>query len=250
MGKIVAIGGGENGRPGTNYETGAFDREIVAMAGGEHPRFLFIGLANVYAEGYYNVMRNIYHGMYGCATAHLTADDVKDPQAASSKIANADIIYVGGGNTLRLMTLLRRHRVDEMLAAAYENNTVLCGVSAGAICWCDFGNSDSRKFTSGSDRLIRVKGLGFIHVLLCPHFDAEIKRQADLPRMMKTTYRIPAIALENGAALVVNDDQFKIMTSIEGARARKCHWKNGEYVAQVMQDGIFEDLKYLYEISS
>jgi len=229
MGKIVAIGGGENGRPGTNYETGVIDREIISMAGRERPRFLFVGLANVYAEGYYSVMHAIYHGMYGCETEHLTADDIKDAQAASSKIAEADIIYVGGGNTLRLMTLLRRHKIDAMLAAAYANDTVLCGVSAGAICWCDYGNSDSRRFTSGSDQLIRVKGLGFVHVLLCPHFDAEPKRQADLPRMMKTTHRIPAVALDNGAALVINEEQFKISTSIEGAKARKCFWKNGEY---------------------
>ena len=248
MGKIVAIGGGENGRPGTAYETGAIDREIISMTGRERPRFLFIGWANVYAEGYYNVMRNIYHGMYGCETEHLTASDIRDTQAALSKIANADIIYAGGGNTLRLMTLLRKQRIDGMLTAAYENNQVLCGVSAGAICWCDFGNSDSRKFTSGSDQLIRVKGLGFIHVLLCPHFDVEIKRQTDLPRMMKTTYRIPAVALENGAALVIDEDKFKIMTSIEGAKARKCYWKNGEYFAPVMRGGVFDDLRLLYSI--
>ena len=88
MGKIVAIGGGENGRPGTEYETGAIDREIIAMTGKARPRFLFIGLANVYADGYYNVMRNVYHGMYGCETEHLTAEDIKDPQIASSKNSN------------------------------------------------------------------------------------------------------------------------------------------------------------------
>jgi len=248
MGKIVAIGGGENGRPGTAYETGAFDREIISMTGKKHPRFLFIGLAQVYAEGYYNVMCNIYHGMYGCETAHLMAQDIRDPQIASAKIASADIIYVGGGNTLRLMTLLRKYNIDKLLAAAYANEKILCGVSAGAICWCDFGNSDSRKFTSGSDQLIRVKGLGLVHVLMCPHFDAEIKRQTDLPRMMKTTYRIPAIALENGAALVINEDKFKIMTSIEGAKARKCYWKNGEYLSHVMQDDIFDSLDSLYDM--
>ncbi|MCL1822022.1 MAG: peptidase E [Prolixibacteraceae bacterium] len=240
MGKIVAIGGGENGRPGTNYETGAIDREIIAMTGKARPCFLFVGLANVHAEGYYNAMRNIYHGMYDCETEHLTADDIRDARVASSKIAGADIIYVGGGNTLRLMTLLRKHGVDKMLAAAYEDNKVLCGVSAGAICWCDYGNSDSRKFTSGSGQLIRVKGLGFVHVLMCPHFDAEPKRQADLPRMMKTTYGIPAVALDNGAALVINEDRFKIVTSIEGAKAKKYYWKKGEYFENTLDSSVGE----------
>ena len=43
--RIVAIGGGENGRPGTAYETGPFDREILSLTGKRDPAFLFIGLA-------------------------------------------------------------------------------------------------------------------------------------------------------------------------------------------------------------
>ena len=46
MGKIVAIGGGENGRGEHPYETGPFDREIVRLTGKDDPNFLFIGLAN------------------------------------------------------------------------------------------------------------------------------------------------------------------------------------------------------------
>ena len=45
MGKIVAIGGGDVGRHGTSYETGAIDREIVRLSGRERPHFLFIGIA-------------------------------------------------------------------------------------------------------------------------------------------------------------------------------------------------------------
>jgi len=127
-----------------------------------------------------------------------------------------------------------------MLAAAYGDDKVLCGVSAGAICWCDFGNSDSRRFTSGSEQFIRVRGFGFVHVLMCPHFDVEIRRQADLPRMMRTTYGIPAVALDNGAALVINEDKVKIITSIEGAKARKCYWKNGEYFEKPLDSSVGE----------
>lgn len=40
MGKIVAIGGGENGRGEHPYETGPFDREIVRLTGKDDPNFL------------------------------------------------------------------------------------------------------------------------------------------------------------------------------------------------------------------
>jgi dipeptidase E len=234
------------GRPGTNYETGALDKEIIHLSDKKHPNFLFIGLANEYSVSYYDVMCNIFSGMYGCKTDHLTEKDIKQEKDALNKIESADIIYVGGGNTLRLMTLLRKYKINLMLNDAYIKNKVLCGVSAGAICWCKFGNSDSRKFTSGSDQLIKVKGLGFIHVLLCPHYNSESNRQKDLHRMMKTTDKIPAIALDDGAALVVNEDKFKIITSIDGAKAYKIYWKKGEYITQILQQNIYENIEVLY----
>ena len=232
MRTIVAIGGGENGRPGTAYETGPFDREIIQAAGKDDPRFLFIGLANPYANGYFQTMKKIYKGRYGCTRAdHLTREDLRDPETARRKIEAADIVYVGGGNTLRLMTDLRRTGTDRLLDAAYHRGAVMCGVSAGAICWCRYGNSDSRRFTSGSEQLIRVKGLGYLPVLLCPHYDAEPLRQTDLPRMMRRTYGMPAVALDNGAALEVQDEErFRILTSLPGAKARCCYWKDGEFV--------------------
>ncbi len=56
-----------------------------------------------------------------------------------SRILAADIIYVGGGNTLQMMRIWRRLSVDKFLKAACENGTVLSGISAGSICWFRFG---------------------------------------------------------------------------------------------------------------
>ncbi len=71
--KIVAIGGGENGRilpDGTKrlYETGPMDQEIIRLTGKETPNFLFIGHAqpvNI-QKGYYDTMKKIYNEMYNC----------------------------------------------------------------------------------------------------------------------------------------------------------------------------------------
>ncbi|MDR2971717.1 MAG: Type 1 glutamine amidotransferase-like domain-containing protein, partial [Bacteroidales bacterium] len=173
--------------------------------------------------------------------------NLKQAQIVSKKIDNADIIYVGGGNTLKLMTLLRKYKVDVMLKNAYLKNKVLCGISAGAICWCEFGNSDSRSFTSGSNQLIKVKGLGLINILMCPHYNSEKNRQNDLPRMMKNTYKIPAIAVDDGAALVINGDKYKIITSMANAQARKCFWKKGEYFTQILEKDKYQDIEFLYK---
>ena len=119
-------------------------------------------------------------------------------------------------------------------------------MSAGGICWCSCGNSDSRKFTSGSDQLIKVTGLGYLPVLFCPHYDAEPLRQTDLPRMMRRVHGMPAIALDNGAALEVVDGQWRLLTSLPGARGQRCFWKDGIWHQQLLPaDGVFRPMEEL-----
>lgn len=245
MGKIVAIGGGENGHGRTQYETAAIDKEIIRLTEKSNPNFLFIGLANLYADRYYEVMKNIYGDMYGCNTDYLTNEEHRNFAVAQSKIQWADIIYVGGGNTLKLMTGWRKYGIDKLLTEAYRADKVLCGVSAGGICWCDYGNSDSRRFTSYSDKLIRVKGLGLINILFCPHINTEPNRADDLKRMMKTTHKIPAIAVDMGALEIV-DNQYRILTIGSNATANKCYWKNGRYFCESIIDDKFKPIEELY----
>lgn len=246
MGKIVAIGGGENGHGKTKYETGIIDKEIIRLTGKENPNFLFIGLANLFADRYYDVMKGIYAGLYGCNTDYLSNDEHKNIAVAKAKIQWADIIYVGGGNTLKLMTNWRKYGIDKLMLDAYKADKVLCGVSAGGICWCDYGNSDSRRFTSGSDKLIKVKGLGLVNVLFCPHINTEPNRREDLKRMMKTTYKIPAVAVDMGALEIV-DNQYRILTIDESTTADKCYWKNGKYICESLIDNEFRPVEELYE---
>lgn len=229
--RILAMGGGENGRPGKPYEIKKFDEEIVKMTGKKNPNFLFIAFTQKSvdsAEDYYNVMYKNFTAL-GCKCEHLREKDLQDMNIVEKKITEADIIYVGGGNTLRLMNILRKYHIDEMLRLAGESGTILCGISAGAICWHNFGNSDSRKFTSNSAKLIKVTGLGFIPTLYCPHYDNESARQEDLKRMMKTTKGV-ALAFESGTALKIIDNDYWVLKIKEQARAWKCYWVKGEYI--------------------
>jgi len=135
--------------------------------------------------------------------------------------------------------------VDKILKLAHERGIVLAGLSAGSICWFSYGNSDSRKFSSGSDKLVKVTGLGLIDALHCPHYDAEPHRQADLKRMMKTTSKV-AIALDNCAALEVVDNTYRIIKSKPDAKARKIYWKKDKYfVEDIPASKSFSDISKL-----
>jgi len=246
MGKFVLIGGGECGRPGTEYETELLDKEIISLTGKEKPNYLLIALASEIPELYYDVMYKVYDEMYHCNTDQILIRDLEDFEILKRKVGWADIIYVGGGDTLKLMKALRKYNIDKLLKEAYDEGKVLCGVSAGAICWCNYGNSDSRIITSNRDELIRVKGLGFLPVLLCPHYDVESFRKPSLKEMMKRTYKIPAIALDNGAALEIVDGKFRILNCFEWSTATKCYWKNNKYIEEKYINGKEYELEELY----
>ena len=237
--KIVAIGGGENGRPGHVYETKEIDEEIVKMAGKKNPALLFIGFASG-SISYGEVMANIYKPL-GCDCTQLYESELGDTTLTKSKIEKADIIYVGGGNTLRLMKMFRKYGIDKLLKTAGEKGTVLCGVSAGAICWCKYGQSDFRKFQSGSDRFGRVTGLGFINALFSPHYD-DAKRQKDLPLMMKTNNNLVALAFDNCTALKIIDEKYEVIKSNKNASAQKLFWNKNNFEAEYLISGSIANL--------
>jgi dipeptidase E len=235
--KIIAIGGGEIGRP---HEKGGFypmetikiDKEIIAQSKKKNPKLLFIPTASSDSTGYFEVVKKYFEKL-GCKVDVLYLIKEKNSKKEiENKIFSADIIYVGGGNTLKMMNLWRKLSVDKILKKAHEKGMILSGVSAGAICWFNFGNSDSRKFTSHSEQLIKVQGIGLISALCCPHYDFEMARQKDLKRMMKKTSKVVSIALENCTALEVIDNKYRIFKSKSTAKAYKVYWNGGKYIKE------------------
>ena len=144
------------------------------------------------------------------------------------------------------MRLFRKYGIDKMLIEAYNDDKVLCGVSAGGICWCDWGNSDSEIISLGNDRMIRVKGLGLIHILFAPHIVTQPNRSESVKQMMKRTYRVSAIGLDN-AALEIIDDKYRILTNDNNSAAQKCYWKNGKYITENIICAEFKNVEELYE---
>jgi len=232
--KIVAIGGGEIGRPnkdGGRYpiETRAIDKEIIKLTGKAHPVALLLPTASGDSDTYYPTFERYYGKMLGCKTdvLYLIKENLSK-QEIERRINQADIVYVGGGNTLRMLKVWRRLGVDKMLERAGKQGTILSGVSAGAICWFKYGNSDSMKFgASKSSQLIRLRGLDLVNLMACPHYDQENSRRPTLKRMIRN-YGGVAIALENGSAIEIIDNTYRVVTSLKGARAYRVYRENGK----------------------
>ena len=258
--KIVAIGGGENGRvkpDGTSmpYETGPMDEEIIRLTGKEKPNFLFLAHSQLQSikaqEGYFETMKNIYEKKNGCTCQLLKSTRTADKEYVEEMFDWADIIYEGGGNTLDMIDLWKKRGIDQLLKKAWEKGKVLCGVSAGANCWFDSCSTDSLRIKYGDDQpLIDMDCLGFQKGFFVPHSD-EAGRLESVKELLKGKDTI-GILLSNCTALEIIDDKFRIIKSdatfhnIEPF-ALKAYWDNDKYYEEEIEiSDEFKNIEELY----
>src|SRR5215469_15613915 len=124
---IIAIGGGEIRTRGT----ATIDREIIRLTNKKSPRLLFIPTASSDSERYWRHVQDYFGNLLNCKTdVLLLKHEPPSQKKIVEKITWAEIVYVGGGNTLLMMRVWRRLGVDKLLRSAYENGTVLSGISA------------------------------------------------------------------------------------------------------------------------
>lgn len=228
MSKFVLIGGGDVGRGNSYYQTKEIDEEIVRMTSKENPNFLFIGLASKFSDSYYDTMKKIYKEL-GCECAYLKKKNIlNNPDIVKNKIANADIIYFCGGDTIKLVNDLKEYNIDVLLEEAIKKNTVIAGISAGAIMACKEGYSDSLKLRDESDKFEFVEGLNFLDLSFCPHYNIEDIRAKELEEDLKNTNK-KVYCVGNGVALKIEDKKIDIIKSLE-EKAYICYYNEKEYI--------------------
>jgi dipeptidase E len=190
MRQLIVLGGG-----GFSMEKHrALDRHFVAQTGKARPRVLFIGTASGDVESYrgkfYAAMRDLH-----CRAAHLS---LFQPPSGDLEgfVRKHDAIFVGGGNTRSLLALWHEWGVAAILRGAYVRGTLIGGVSAGMICWFDWGITDS---VPGA--LTPLRCLGWLPGSACPHYDAERERRPTFRRLVGSGAIPPGFAADDGVAL-------------------------------------------------
>lgn len=240
MRTIVAIGGGEL----RNLETYEIDQYIVKATGKKNPKALFIPTASGEAKGYIDTFNEIYGERLGCITDSLLllSENLTNVQI-KEKIFSSDLIYVGGGNTIKMMEIWRSRNIDHYLKEAYKKGTVLSGLSAGSICWFKFGDRESNSYgdNNGEPGYICAEGLGLINAIHCPHY--ELGRE-DFDEIMKSQNLI-GIALENNCALVIKDNEIRIIKSDINANGYKIVNNNGIITKELIQNSDFNNINEL-----
>jgi dipeptidase E len=126
-----------------------------------------------------------------------------------------DVIVVGGGNTANMLAVWRAHGFDAVLREAWEAGVVLCGGSAGAICWFEACVTDS----FGPQLHGMRDGLGFLPGSACPHYDGEEQRRPRYRELVRTGFP-PGIAIDDSAAVrFAGTEVAEVLTTRDGSGA-------------------------------
>ena len=230
--KLMLIGGGDIGRSNTKYETKEIDEKIVKLSNKENPNFLFIGLASNFSDSYYKVIKDIYINL-GCKTGKISNKTLTHIEVVEEKIKNADIIYIGGGDTVKLVNILKENKIDKMLKEKLDTESVLVGISAGAISYLKSGLSDTEIINNISNNYVKVDGLGFIDYMFVPHFSSDPKKMEDLEKVLKNDKDSIALCTDNCAAIEIIDGHINVVKSDIKAKAYKAIYKDKLYLEEI-----------------
>ena len=220
MGRIVAVAGGDLAT------TLKMNRYMIELSGKAHPNVLFIGTASRDDEGYVENFKAAFQGIGGSVeTLALVKRNYMETDI-EELLGWADIIYVGGGDTVSMMKIWKEFSLDEKLKEiSRKDRAVLGGISAGAICWFSCGHSDSDAFTGDGNWHYRiVDGMLGIHPFAyCPHYNEEGRKSFD--EMLKGR-NIRGLAMESETAFVDVNGEISFIRSREDAKAYWLDWDN------------------------
>lgn len=214
-GQIVAFGGGGFSMESHNP---LLDDYVLSLTGRERPRVCFLPTASGDADHY--VVRFYRHFAQRSQASHVSLFRRERGGGAvegdlAAHLLEQDVVYVGGGNVISLLGTWRAHGMDDVLREAWRRGVVLCGPSAGSLCWF----AEALTAFHGAPRAVR--GLGLLPFSNCVHYDAEPERRAEYRRFVGDGMRA-GFAADDGAALHFRGRRLERVVSSR-PRARAFH---------------------------
>jgi dipeptidase E len=189
------------------------DDYVLALAASDRPKVCFLPTASGDADHY--VVR-FYRTFCAsdCEASHVSLfrreAGVRDVER---HLLTRDVIYVGGGSVLSLLGAWRAHGLDAIVRQAWQAGVILCGGSAGSLCWFSSG------VTAFHGEPQPYEGLGLLPWSNCVHYDAEPQRDGAYRRLLLDGMDA-GYAAEDGTALHFTGARLsRVVSSRPGARA-------------------------------
>jgi len=229
---ILAMGGGGFTMEPDNP---ALDDFALSLTEVREPRVLFLPTASGDPTAQIQTFQNRYGGR-ACRAEYLSLFRLHgSTRTLRERLAGQDLIYVGGGSMRNLLAIWRAHELDELLTEAWQRGTVLCGLSAGAMCWFEGG------ITKSAGPPEPITGLGQLPGSLTVHADGEPERLPAWLAAVRSGDLPGGWAADDGVGLVYRGTELeRIVSSRPAATALRCDAVGGELVRRRVQPELLE----------
>ena len=190
--KIIAIGGGGF----THQLDESLDQFVIDQSKKPKNKIGFLATASKDDENKINLFYKRYQNTKS-ELSHFNLTSATD--GFCEWILNKDIIYIGGGNTVFMLNIWKKNKLENIFKDAYEKGIILSGVSAGAVCWFDWILSDS-----AGPGYNPIRGINLISGSCTPH-SSNIQRIDQFELEIKNNKLPQGMAIDDGVAVVFID---------------------------------------------
>lgn len=188
-------------------ENPALDDYVLGLASAKVPRICLLPTAS--GDGEAQIRQ--FHATFGaraCEPMHISLFRLGSrPIPLRETLLAQDIVYVGGGSMLGLLAVWRALGLDKILRECWQSGVVLAGLSAGAMCWFEWGVTSSLGSPAPSP------GLGFLGGSLSVHMDGEPARLPVFRASIADGSIPPGYAADDGVALLFRGDELADVVS-------------------------------------
>ncbi|MFL5907383.1 MAG: Type 1 glutamine amidotransferase-like domain-containing protein [Solirubrobacterales bacterium] len=204
--RILALGGHDFDRRAGND---AICELIVELADSPRPRICLLPTASGDPKDQIVRFRRAFSER-DCRPHAVSLFRLGDrPIDLRDELLSQHVIYAGGGSMINLMAVWRAHGLDEILRECWEQGILICGQSAGAMCWFHGGITSSQGEPAVAD------GLGVLPGSLCVHYRSAPPRRRRFIDAIAAGELEPGIGLEDQTGALFEDTQL-----VETVKAR------------------------------
>jgi peptidase E len=189
---IFAMGGGGFTSEPQNP---LLDEYVLTLVAAPRPRICFLPTASGDPDRH---LADFYaaFGDRQCEATHVSLFRLgRAPVPVRERLLEADIVYVGGGSMLNMLAVWRAHGIDAIMREAWERGVAVCGLSAGSMCWFEWG------VTTSTGEPAPARGLGLLPGSNSVHYDGEPARRTAYRRLVAERAIPSGYGVDDGVGL-------------------------------------------------
>jgi dipeptidase E len=169
-------------------------------------------------------------------------ESMPSEQIIDEQLDWADLVYISGGDTDKMMNVWRKYGLDTKLKVRALGGLVLSGISAGAIAPFKWGHSDWEHYHTDDENweFRKVNGLNLINAAITPHYDSidNGKNRSELFKDMFSHIQDTKIGLgiDNFGGIKIHASELQVKSATEGAGAALLDKRAGQDVSVTRLD--------------